>query len=122
MNLREKTQLPKLPVKNDCMKGPTDESNQIVPGIVYNGHAPGGYFYDQESVYSELEKLIKAGITTFVSLIGEDDSVDFFDNGYPLFIPSILIDSGLSIKVIHFKINDFSVRSKDHTLKFVSHL
>jgi hypothetical protein len=49
-----------------------------VPGRVFNGRKPGGYYEKQMRKGSELDLLIKGRITTFVCLIGEYTSSKFF--------------------------------------------
>jgi hypothetical protein len=72
---------PRLPTSNEIMKGPTFRSNQLIPGMVYNGREPIGYGFENQ--LGEVKDILNGGITTFVCLVGEKDYEYFINHEYP---------------------------------------
>ncbi len=83
---------------------PTHTSNWLVPGHVLIGERPGGT-WPQGPGGPDALALADAGVTTFVSLVGEYSSQRYRQREYP----SDLLREGRAADFLHFPIDDFEL-------------
>ena len=81
---------------------PTHTSNWLVPGRVLIGERPGGS-WPQGPGGPDALALAEAGVTTFVSLVGEYSTQRYREREYP----SDLRREGRAADFMHFRIEDF---------------
>ena len=91
-----------LPDPRSLPAPPTGTSNWLVPGHVLIGERPGGS-WPQTPAGPDALTLADAGVTTFVSLIGEYSSERYRDLEYPSDLRRAVRDADF----LHFPVADF---------------
>lgn len=101
---------PPPPLQDDGynFRGPTSESNWLVPGRVITGEVPGGWGSSSKVTEQSVDAIISSGVTVFVCLLEFRPDYISYLNGRADFI--------------HFPIDDFDVADEADTVAFVEEL
>ncbi|GMH97698.1 hypothetical protein TrST_g150 [Triparma strigata] len=98
------------PLQDDSynFRGPTRESNVLIPGRVFTGEVPGGWGSSAKITKQCVDDIMSAGVTVFVCLLE--------------FRPDYIVHLEGRADFIHFPIDDFDVADDRSTLAFVEEL
>mmetsp|Transcript_32953 Transcript_32953/g.42350 ORF Transcript_32953/g.42350 Transcript_32953/m.42350 type:complete len:417 (-) Transcript_32953:117-1367(-) len=99
----------KLPTISQLPTSPSENSNWLIPGRLVIGAKPS----DEEALL-----LVEAGVTTFVSLIGEHSFSDYKNGSRRIHYPKIIDRASF----LHFPIQDFEVPQLEKLQTFVLEL
>ncbi|GMH52501.1 hypothetical protein TrRE_jg4968 [Triparma retinervis] len=96
------------------VRGPTKNSNWLIPGAVMVGSLPGGWYGGGMS--EDLTELLQAGVTTFVSLIEDEPP-------YRDCLKELVGRLGMgAVRSLSFPIDDFDVEDDRRTQLLVERL
>jgi len=100
-----------------AMKGPTSNSNWMIPGRVLLGRVPGGGWGGEQEMKKELAQILSVGVTTFVNLLEWDHA----------YVPHLQrrAEKGSIFRpltILRFPIDDFDTADDEFTAAFVEEL